>query len=316
MQVQEAASMSQTVGVLSGGDSPERDVSLLSGQEVFGSLARRHHVARPIVVASLDDLVPYLVGVDVVFNCLHGGSGEDGTVRLLLDVLGIPSIGSSALACARAMDKAQSKSLFLAAGLPTPMSLCTEALTAHDLALMAQEALSFPLVIKPQSGGSTIGVHLVYDAHGLEAAAEDILSTYGQALVEEYIPGREVTVGILHIEGEDQPLPVIEIQYPDMLFDYRAKYEPGRATFLAPAPLTATVSRRVQTIALQAHQTLGCSGFSRVDLRLHEDGTPYILEVNTLPGMTPMSDLPRAAAAHGIDYDQLVERMLLTSSLG
>ena len=308
--------MSQIIGVLSGGDSPERDVSLVSGQAVFSSLARHHRSVRPIVVASLDDLVPRLVDVDVVFNCLHGGSGEDGTVRLLLDVMGIASIGSSALASARAMDKAQSKSLFRAAGLPAPMSLHTQSQTAHELALIAQETLSFPLIVKPRSGGSTIGVYLVRDAHGLEVVAEDILSTFGPALVEEYIPGREITVGILHIEGEDQPLPVIEIQYPDMFFDYRAKYEPGRATFLAPAPLTKTVSRRVQTIALQAHQTLGCSGFSRVDLRLHEDGTPYILEVNALPGMTPMSDLPRAAAAHGIDYDCLVERMLLTSSLG
>lgn len=308
--------MRRTIGVLSGGGSPERDVSLLSGQEVSRSLARQRCSVRPIVINSLDDLVPRLVGVDVVFNCLHGGPGEDGTVRLLLDVMGIPSIGSGALACARAMDKAQSKALFRAAGLPTPMGLCTEAQTPHELALMAQETLTFPLVIKPQSGGSTIGVHLVHDAQALEAVATDIGSTFGPVLAEEYIPGREVTVGILHIDGEDQPLPVIEIRYPNVLFDYQAKYEPGRATFLAPAPLSKAVSLQIQTVALQAHQTLGCWGFSRVDLRLHEDGTPYILEVNTLPGMTPMSDLPRAAAVHGIDYDRLVERMLLTSWLG
>ncbi len=303
----------QVIGVLAGGDSPERNVSLLSGKGVFDALQRRDYSSRLIEIDTLDDLVPGLRGIDVAFNCLHGGAGEDGTVQLLLDVMGIPTIGSGPLACARAMDKAQAKAAFRSKDIPTPagVSVTTESLEAKLQEVV--DTLTFPMILKPQNGGSTISVHRVETESNLLSAAQSILADFDTVLIEPFISGRELTVGILLIEGEEVPLPVIEIRFPGDLFDYKAKYTAGQAEFLAPAPLSLEVASRVQGIALRAHQSLGCYGFSRVDFRLGEDEVPYVLEVNTLPGMTPLSDLPRAAAVIGIEYDDLVEMMLATS---
>ena len=305
--------MQQTIGILAGGDSPERIVSLMSGKGVFDALQRRGHKARLVEIDTLDGLVPSLSGIDVAFNCLHGGAGEDGTVQLLLDVMGIPTIGSGPLACARAMDKAQAKAIFRSKDIPTPagVSVVTESLEAK--LQEAVDTLKFPMILKPQDGGSTISVHQVETAAGLLPAAQSILADFHTVLIEPFIAGRELTVGILLIESEEVPLPVIEIRFPGDLFDHKAKYTAGQAEFLAPAPLSLEVAQQLQGIALRAHQALGCYGFSRVDFRLGEDGVPYVLEVNTLPGMTPLSDLPRAAAVIGIEYDDLVEIMLSTS---
>lgn len=305
--------MEQIVGVLAGGDSPERNVSLLSGKGVFGALRRLGHQARLIEIDSLDDLVSGLKGIDVAFNCLHGGSGEDGTVQLLLSVMGIPTIGSGPLACARAMDKAQAKSIFRSKGIPTPAGIPVGADSLDASLQEAISALMFPMILKPQSGGSTIAVHRAETAADLLPAAQSILAKFDSLLIEPFIAGRELTVGILCIDDDEVALPVIEIRFPGDLFDYEAKYTDGQAEFLAPAPLPPDVARQVQAVSLQAHCALECSGFSRVDLRLSEDGTPYVLEVNTLPGMTPLSDLPRAAATYGIEYDNLVEIMLATA---
>jgi len=303
----------RTVGVLAGGDSPEREVSLTSGQHVVRALTAAGRDARLIVTECLDNLFHALAGIDVVFNCLHGGSGEDGTVAILLDVLGIPYAGSDARACTRAMDKARSKRLFETARVPTPQGF---AFDGGDVAMFAQgvcSSLAAPFVIKPIDSGSTLGVSLVEDASSLESAIAACVGEHGSALVETFIAGRELTVGILRQDGEDRPLPVIEIRFPTGLFDYSAKYSPGIAEFIAPADLPAETATAVQEISLRAHDALGCSGYSRVDLRMAEDGTPYVLEVNTLPGMTPLSDLPRAASAAGIPFEELVVRMLRTA---
>lgn len=305
--------MQRTVGVLAGGDSPERAVSLVSGAGVYDALLRLGHCARMVEIDSLDDLVPGLEGIDVAFNCLHGGAGEDGTVRLLLDVMGIPTIGSDALACARAMDKAQAKDIFRSKDLPTPPSVSLDAESLDAKLAEAVEKLTFPMILKPRSGGSTIAVRLSRSASELRTAAQSVLSEFEAVLIEPFIAGRELTVGILLVDGEEIPLPVIEIRFPGDLFDYTAKYTDGQAEFLAPAPITLEEAQTVQDIALRAHQSLGCYGFSRVDFRLGADGIATLLEVNTLPGMTPLSDLPRAAAVHGIEYDDLVQLMLSTA---
>ncbi|MCK5247957.1 D-alanine--D-alanine ligase [Candidatus Bipolaricaulota bacterium] len=305
--------MKRMIGILAGGDSPEREVSLLSGRGVFDALQRREHSVRLVEIDTLDDLVPGLKGIDVAFNCLHGGSGEDGTVRMLLDVMGIPSIGSGPLACSRAMDKAQAKTIFQSKDIPTPAGVSLDAESIEAKIREAVDTLTFPMILKPQGGGSTISVHRVEAEADLLPVAQSILAEFDSMLIEPFIPGRELTVGILQIEGVEIALPVIEIRFPGDLFDYAAKYTDGEAEFLAPAPLSPDVAERVQSFSLQAHQTLDCYGFSRVDLRLGEDGVPYVLEVNTLPGMTPISDLPRAAAVHGIEYDDLVEIMLATA---
>ena len=305
--------MRQMIGVLVGNDSPEREVSLLSGKGVFDALHRLGRPAQLVEIDTLDSLVPGLRGIDIAFNCLHGGSGEDGTVQLLLDVMGIPTIGSGPLACARAMDKAQAKAIFRSKDIPTPAGVSVDTESLEAKLQEAVDTLTFPMILKPQDGGSTISVHRVETEADLLPAAKSILADFDTVLIEPFISGRELTVGILLVEGEEVPLPVIEIRFPGDLFDYKAKYTDGDAEFLAPAPLSPEVAEQVQQIALRAHQALDCYGFSRVDFRLGEDGVPYVLEVNTLPGMTPLSDLPRAAAVIGIEYDDLVGIMLSTT---
>jgi D-alanine-D-alanine ligase len=303
----------RTVGVLAGGDSPEREVSLVSGRCVHEALVAMGRTARLVQIETLDDLVPQLPGIDVVFSCLHGGAGEDGTVQLLLDVLEIPYAGSKAQACARAMDKTMSRSLFSMQQIPIPRGDVYAGEDVGEFVRRAEAEVGFPMVVKPASGGSTLGVFIVDSPGELRSAIEEILKTYSGVVVEEYIAGRELTVGVLLVDGIEIALPVIEIVIPGRLFDYEAKYTEGVAEFLVPAPLDEESARRARDASLKAHQAIGCSGFSRVDLRLAEDGVPYVIEVNTLPGMTTMSDLPRSAAAAGIDYGQLVELMLATA---
>lgn len=302
-----------TIGVLAGGDSPEREISCISGEHVHRALVGRGRTSRLITTETLDDLFPALEGVDRIFNCLHGGSGEDGTVQAFLDLIGLPYAGSGARACARAMDKAQSKSLFELARVPTPPGLVLGDRDAGTFADEARDAFRPPYVVKPTNLGSTIGVTFVEREDALDSAIATVAETYESALVEPFIAGRELTVGILRVEGEETALPVIEIRIPGTLFDYEAKYSSGVAEFIAPADLPVDVAKEVQGVSLKAHQALGCSGYSRVDLRLAEDGTPYVLEVNTLPGMTPISDLPRAAAAAGIPFEDLVDVMIRTA---
>lgn len=303
----------RAVGVLAGGDSPERDVSLRSGACVHRALVAQGRNASLLVIGSLDELVPSLRGIDLVFNCLHGGAGEDGTVQLLLDVMGIPYAGSGARACLRAMDKGRTRSILAAHEIPLPRGEFCTAATAETALRDLPDRLGYPLVAKPGTGGSSLSVFFVSNARELSAAAKSILAHFPSLVVEEYIEGREMTVGILRHDAADAALPVVEIRIPHELFDYEAKYTEGVADFLAPAPIDEDVAGQLQEVSLRAHDALGCAGFSRVDLRLGRDGTPYVLEVNALPGMTPMSDLPRAADAAGIPYPRLVDIMLGTA---
>jgi len=299
--------------VLSGGDSPERDVSLVSGRGVHGALRARGHLVKLAEIGDLDDLVPALRETDVVFSVLHGGSGEDGTVQRLLEVMGIPYVGSDAQSSARAMDKEVAKETFRLMGIPTAESRAFRGGDAAVFLATVHDELNAPWVVKPISAGSTLGVRVARSPEDLAEAFRACLKAFGDVLVEEYIAGRELTVGILDDAEGVMLLPVIEIRCPEGFFDYEAKYTDGVSEFLVPASLDEKVASSIQDVSLEAHRALGCSGYSRVDLRLAEDGTPYVLEVNTLPGMTPMSDLPRAAAAVGISYEDLVERMLRTA---
>ncbi|MCX6092084.1 MAG: ATP-grasp domain-containing protein, partial [Candidatus Bipolaricaulota bacterium] len=218
-----------------------------------------------------------------------------------------------ALASFCAMDKGETKSLLVQKRISTPTGLVY---IHHDLERFladVRQQLTFPLVAKPTNSGSTLGVHIVQDAEGLERAARSIVAEFGTLLVETFIAGRELTVGILWIDGRHIALPIVEVRSPGGFFDYEAKYTDGIAEFLTPAPLDAATTEVVQSAALRAHEALGCYGFSRVDVRLSDDGAPYVLEVNSLPGMTPMSDLPRSAQAAGIGYEGLVVRMLATA---
>ena len=306
-------SQRKRIGVLMGGRSAEREVSLRSGDNVYEALKRRGYHAAQLILDDADQIVEQLTSVDAVFNCLHGGIGEDGTIQLLLELLNRPYTGSGPLACALAMDKLAAKRQFHRAGLPTPSHVEHRGEDWEEWARVVIEELGFPCVVKPVREGSSVGVHIVQNIEELIEAAQATQREHGDLFAEEFIPGQEITAGILRIDGEDRVLSLIELRAKCEFYDYRAKYTPGMTEFVIPAQLDEETTKRVQELSLKAHQALDCFGFSRVDLRVTPEGEPFVLEVNTIPGMTETSDLPKAAAAAGIPSDDLVEQMLNTA---
>jgi len=300
------------IGVLMGGLSRERAVSLKSGENVYAALVRQGYRAIKVEISSANELIPRLAGIDIGFICLHGGLGEDGTIQALLEVLAIPYTGSPVLASALAMNKPKAKQVFKACGLPT--SAWRE--PDGDLPRWkekVEEELGYPLVVKPVAEGSSLGVRIVKDPADFETACQETQKQFGRFFVEKHIPGKEITVGILRINGKDTALPPIELRPRLEFYNYEAKYVPGATEFIIPAELDEKTSTKVKELSLKAHQALGCFGFSRVDLRVTPQDDIYLLEVNTIPGMTETSDLPKAAAAAGINFEQLVEYMLKTA---
>ncbi len=319
------------IAVLFGGDSMERDVSIASAGQVVGALRSRGHeviaydsgrgrltqsdeqrlFASKIdreppdknAVTSLPTVVsaPDLADVDVVFLAMHGGTGEDGTVQALLDLAGIAYTGSGKLGSALGWDKDVAKRLFLAAGVPTPDWLMAPA--APDA---VAKRLGFPLIVKPNGQGSTVGLTLVKTPGELQPAIDLAAGFDDAVMIERYIAGREITVGIL----DDQALAVGEIiPRTGPIFDYAAKYQAGGAEEIFPADLTPEQTARAQDLALRVHRSLKLDTYSRVDFRMDEAGDLWCLEVNTLPGLTSASLLPRAAAAVGISFPELCERI-------
>ncbi len=302
------------VVVLKGGRSLEREVSLVSGGRVEDALARLGHDVTALdvghdLVAQLRTLQP-----DCAFVALHGRDGEDGTVQELLEVLGIPHSGSGVSACIRCADKVLAKHTFRDAGLPTPdfVSFNEQAfkeLGAADALPAIEEQLGFPLVVKPADQGSALGIKFARDAGDVPAALVAAFSYSTKVLLEHYVHGRDLAVSVLG----DEALPVVEAIPVDTadFYDFSARYTIGGSRFECPAQLDDAVTARAQELALAAHRTLGCRGFSRVDLMLDEDsGELTLLEVNAIPGLTETSLLPQAAEAAGIGFDELVSRML------
>lgn len=285
------------VAVLMGGPSAERDVSLSSGREAARALTRRGMSVCEVRVDDTEVVLPY--PCDVAFLALHGRFGEDGTVQRLLDSQGVLYTGSGPEASARAMDKAVAKECFRAAGVPTPRAVVVE----RNWRPAAE--LSFPAMVKPAREGSSLGISLIRDKTDLEYACLQAWVHDERLLIEEYIAGREFTVGILG----DQVLPVIEIRTKRAFFDHRAKYTSGEAQETT-ADLDAPTAARIQAVAWQAHECLGCRDFSRVDLMMNAAGELFVLEVNTIPGLTPQSLLPKAAAATGLSFEDLCGRMV------
>jgi len=291
------------VAVLMGGWSAEREVSLVSGEAAVAALRERGWRVSPVDVgrdlpARLAELRP-----DVVYNALHGRFGEDGTVQGLLEIMGIPYSHSGVLASALAMNKAMAKRLFASAGLRCPESH----LTTVEALRNGEAPLPAPYVVKPNQEGSSVGVRIVRTADEPPIDRNDW--PYGEeVLVERYIPGRELTVGVLG----DRPLAVTEIRHRHGFFDYHAKYTANEAEHLIPAPLPAAVYQRALEQALDAHRVLGCRGVTRSDFRLDPDDPDglYLLEVNTQPGMTPISLVPEQAAHVGIGFADLVVQLV------
>ncbi|MBA1209936.1 D-alanine--D-alanine ligase [Pseudomonas oryzihabitans] len=324
------------IAVLLGGTSEERDVSIASGAQVVAALRRRGHqvVSVDTALGLLDEdaeraLLEARVGLeppertalvrmrgqdagavlsraqlgdqDLLFLALHGGTGENGTLQTLLDLAELRYTGSGRVGSAVAMDKDLSKRLFRAAGVPT-----ADWLMAPVEAATVADTLGFPVIVKPSQQGSTVGLSKVNRAEDLQPAIELALRYDREVMIERFVAGRELTVGVLG----DQPLAVGEIVLGQSgVFDYTSKYQPKGAVEVFPAEVSAEIAEEARRLALAAHRALKLDGYSRADFRLDAEGRLWCLEVNTLPGMTATSLLPQSAAAMGIDFDELCERI-------
>lgn len=322
-----------------GGNSAERDVSLASGIRIAQALAASGHKVTAldpakgvITPGELDELarsnvgseppslealaglgagggrlrddltgMPEIRDADVVFLALHGGQGEDGTIQALLDMAGVRYTGSGHLASALAMDKDLSKTLFRAAGVQT-----ADWLMAPQPARLVEQTLGFPVVVKPSKQGSTVGLSIVRDRVDLDAAVAEAFRYDDEVMIERFIAGRELTVGVLG----DEALPVGEIKPVKELYDYECKYTAGMAIEEFPANLTQSVTNKLQEQSLRAFRALKLRGYARVDFRLDARGECYCLEANTLPGMTRTSLIPQGAAAAGIGFEEMCERIV------
>jgi D-alanine-D-alanine ligase len=312
--------MSETrrVAVLKGGRSLERSVSLRSGAQVQDGLERLGHEVVPIDAGS--ELVPALLEAepDAAFVALHGREGEDGTVQGVLEALGLPYTGSGPAACIRATDKVLAKHLMREAGIPTPHFHSLREVVVKELgggaALASLERdLGFPLVVKPSRGGSALGVKFASDSAELPGSMVGAFSYDETILLERHVDGRDLAVSVLEGGGgSPEALPVVEaVPREQGFYDYESRYEIGRTTFVCPAELEPEVTARAQQLALDVYELLGCHGVARVDLMLgREDGELWVLETNVVPGLTETSLLPQAADAAGIDFGELVERIL------
>ncbi|MBI2921734.1 MAG: D-alanine--D-alanine ligase [Planctomycetes bacterium] len=291
------------VAVLAGGPGSEREVSLRSGAAAHKALRDAGFQAEFVVIdAALPDPFPH----DAAFLALHGRFGEDGTLQKILEDRGIPYTGSPSDASHNAFDKILSKSLFLHAAVPTPgFTTVGKGDDVYGRAAAALE-VGLPLVVKPAREGSSVGISIVRDKAKLPEAFEAAFAHDARALLEEFIPGREMTVGIL----EGRALPIIEMRPKREFFDFEAKYVDTGTEYLVNPELPEIVARSVAQAALAAHRALRCEHFSRVDVMYHEKRGPMVLEVNTLPGLTERSLLPKAAAAAGIGYAALCETMI------
>ncbi|GFE57538.1 D-alanine-D-alanine ligase [Geobacter sp. AOG1] len=297
------------IGVLFGGLSAEREVSLKSGAAVHGALQSRGYHAVTIDVGR--DLAQALERerVEVAFICLHGRYGEDGAVQGLLELMGIPYTGSGVLASALAMNKIFAKQVFAASGLTVASY---QVLRRGEKADLAGLGFGFPLVVKPSQEGSSVGVSIVKNAESMPAALAEAFRYDGEILLEQFIKGREIQVGIL----DDHAMGAIEIVPKNEFYDFEAKYTEGMAEHICPPVLSREVYRNLLAQGETAHRALGCSGYSRVDFLVTEEGACYLLEVNTLPGMTALSLLPEIAQKEaGIAFGELVERIACGAAL-
>lgn len=326
------------ITVLMGGTSAERNVSLATGWGIARALRSKGHEVVPVDAAGgrlipepsgadqggvgreppddrelsgldtgqlacrLEEL-PEFAGTTAIFVALHGGAGEDGRVQAVLDLMGTPYTGSGPLGSALAMDKLVSKELFRHAGVRTPAWLVGPV----DAAVVESELGGFPVVVKPSHEGSTVGVSVVKRSDQLPGALESASRYAGPPMIEQFIAGREVAVGVLGQEA----LPVVEIRPSHEIYDYECKYTKGMSEYEVPAPLTRECTTELQELAVRAHRVLRLSAYSRVDFRVDEGDRPWCLEANSLPGMTATSLLPKAAAAAGISFEDLCERLVL-----
>ncbi|HMW92498.1 MAG TPA: D-alanine--D-alanine ligase [Candidatus Obscuribacter sp.] len=323
------------IGVLYGGLSNEREVSLRSGSNCFNALKRLGYENTVLIDVS-ENLVNdiKLNQVEIAFLCLHGRYGEDGTVQGLLELLKVPYTGSGVLSSALSMNKPLTKKVLQAQDLPFPRSYVIQENDGQDLGEFLKSLPKPPVMVKPLNEGSSVGVHKIDEADKLAGCVEATLKEFGGAIVENYVSGQEITIGVLEVDTakangngngngksshkvELVALPILELipKSKAGFYDYEAKYTKGMTEFVLPAKLSEERTKEAQELAKKTFRALNCSGYARVDMIAGTDGKTYILEVNTLPGMTDTSDLPAMAEVAGISYDALVEKILVSAGL-
>ncbi|MHA7880948.1 MAG: D-alanine--D-alanine ligase [Saccharospirillum sp.] len=295
------------VAVLYGGRSAERDVALLSGETVIRALNAGGYEVLPLDVTDREALVGWLQhnDIDVVFPVLHGRGGEDGVLQGLLEWLGLPYVGSGVMASALAMDKLRSKWVFASAGIATPNFAVVRSM---DECLALANQVDYPVMVKPVHEGSSIGMSRVDEAEQLAEACASAFEYDSEVMLEQFVTGAEYTVGIVG----DEALPVIRLKAASGFYDYNAKYVANDTQYFLPSGLNDAQERQLRRLSLRAFQALGCQGWGRVDLMMDEAGNPYVLEVNTIPGMTDHSLVPKASEAHGWSLAELMHRLLAT----
>ena len=309
-----------SVAVLMGGTSTEREVSLRSGAAVSHALRELGHDVLDIDVGP--DVISQLVELegqaDIAFIVLHGRMGEDGTVQGLLELLGIPYTGSGVMSSAMAINKYMSKQIFRANAIPVAEDVVVGASEVRErgaskVAEGVSLDLGFPCIVKPNCEGSTVGARRALNREELEEAIGEALEYDDLLIIERYIEGREMTVGLLG----DEPiiLPVLEVVASKEMYDYECKYTKGMTEYIVPAPIPEEMERELKRLSLRAHLALDCEGFSRVDFMVDAEGRLYCLEANTIPGMTELSLIPKAAAAAGMSFERVVEIVLGTARL-
>jgi D-alanine-D-alanine ligase len=312
------------IAVLLGGNSPEREVSLNSGKNISDALIKNgHDVTEMDPQSSTAQLIEQFrlqlqypsaeesklytnllllkyLNVDLVFNGLHGGSGENGVIQTLLDQLGIKYTGPGAMACMLAMDKEISKMLLIQNGLPTAKYL---AIRNRNEAKPNLKDFTFPVIVKPADGGSSLGHTVLNETDSIITAVNEAFKFGEKVLVEEFISGKEIAAAVLF----GKALPLVHIKPKHGIYDYECKYTPGMSSYEVPAQLNPEITLKVQQFAVKMYNLLGCSSYSRIDFLIKENGEIYILEANTLPGMTSTSLVPKAAKASGISFEELIE---------
>lgn len=306
--------------LLKGGTSREREVSLRSGEAIGMALRELGHEVVELDVGEdfLQRLAELAGGVDAAFIALHGRGGEDGSVQGALELAGIPYTGSGILSSAAAMSKIMSKTIFKVEGIPVARDMVVtraelENCGLRHLALEIGRDLGFPCIVKPDREGSSVGTAIARELDGLDRALEEAFDLDGVVLVEEFVEGREFTVGILG--DEELIMPVLEVRASQGFYDYRCKYTRGMTEYLVPAPIEERLAADMQDYSLRAHRALRCEGVSRVDFMMDGGENLYCLEVNTLPGMTELSLVPKAATAMGLDFKRVVEMILSSARL-
>lgn len=304
------------IGVLCGGDSSEREISLKSGNSVYASLKEMGLNAVVIDLPNKAEAIDIVLssGIDLAFITLHGGFGEDGTIQSMLDEISVPYTGSGSKASQIAFNKWLAKLVFKENGIPTPYSkiMTKDAVSKDRFFNSLINEFNFPLIVKPIKEGSSIGISIAKDKNSLQKAIDKAFYYNDQVLIEEYIKGEDITVGILG----DISLPVVHIKPHSEFYDFNAKYNDSLTEYIVPADISEETAKQAQELGLCVHNAIGCSGFSRVDMILDGSNKIFVLELNSIPGLTSSSLLPKSAKAAGISFGELCIRMCELSHYG